>query len=407
MAGYDIKLNEEDLVGLLTENKAVSGLLESIINQVLETQMTEHLCVERHEQSDSRKGYRNGTRVRTLYTRVGPLNLQVPQTRDGSFSTDIFKRYQRSEQAFVLGIMEMYLEGVSTRKVTKITEELCGVSFSKSTVSELCTALDVRLDAWRARSLADKKYIFIIMDALVVKVRRDSAVRSTAVLISYGVNEDGIREPLDLRVADSENETSWNELFKSLKSRGLSGVELLVSDDHAGLVNAVRKQFQGASWQRCQTHFMRNILGHCPRHLKGAIASDVKLIFQAENKKTALKLADDLIEEYGSKASAAIECFENGLEDGLAILSLPIHYRKRLRTSNLAERMNEEIRRRERVVRIFPNEAAAERLIGAILVETYEAWQSSERYFDMTEFREWKKECEEERKKEKVVAIKN
>ena len=149
------------------------------------------------------------------------------------------------------------------------------------------------------------------------------------------------------------------------------------------------------------------ILGHCPRHLKGAIASEVKLIFQAENKKTALKLADDLIEEYGSKASAAIECFENGLEDGLAILSLPIHYRKRLRTSNLAERMNEEIRRRERVVRIFPNEAAAERLIGAILVETYEAWQSSERYFDMTEFREWKKECEEERKKEKVVAIKN
>ncbi len=407
MADYDIKLNAEDLVGLLTENKVVAELLETIVNQVLEKQMTEHLQAERHEQSESRKGYRNGTRVRTLYTRVGPMNLQVPQTRDGSFSTDIFKRYQRSEQAFVLGIMEMYLEGVSTRKVTKITEELCGVSFSKSTVSQLCTELDARLDAWRSRSLTDKEYPFVIVDALVVKVRRDAAVRSTGVLITYGVTEDGIREPLDLRVADSENETSWNELFKSLKSRGLSGIELVVSDDHTGLVNALRKQFQGASWQRCQTHFMRNILGHCPRHLKKLIARDVKLIFQAENKKTALKLADDLIEEYGNKASVAMECFENGLHDGLAVLNLPIHYRKRLRTTNLAERMNEEIRRRERVIRIFPNEDAAERLIGAILVEVYETWQSSVRYFDMTEFREWKKECEEERTKQKVISINN
>ena len=171
MAEYDIKLNTNQLVDVLSKNDAIKGLLESVLNQVLASQMTEHLGAERHEQTDDRVGYRNGTRPRQLYTRVGPLNLQVPQTRDGSFKTEIFKRYQRSEQAFVLGIMEMYLEGVSCRKVTKITEQLCGCSFSKSTVSELCVGLDARMNAWRNRPLHEKKYPFLIIDALVVKVR--------------------------------------------------------------------------------------------------------------------------------------------------------------------------------------------------------------------------------------------
>lgn len=406
MADYDIKLKREDLVGLLTENDALSELLESVLNQILEAQMTDHLGAERYEHVDERKGYRNGTRVRQLFTRVGPLNLHVPQTRDGSFSTDIFKRYQRSEQAFVLGLMEMYLEGVSTRKVTKVTEELCGVSFSKSTVSQLCTALDAKLNVWRNRPLTDTHYPFVIVDALVVKVRRDGAIRSTGVLIAYGVNKEGLREPLDLMIADSENETSWNDFFKSLKRRGLKDVEIVVSDNHSGLVNALEKQFQGATWQRCQTHFMRNILGHCPRHLKKIMASELKLIFQAENKQTALQLAQMLMETYADKAPAAMTCFEKGLEDGLAILNLPVRYRRRLRTTNLAERMNEEIRRRERVIRIFPNENSAQRLIGSLLVELYEHWQASNRYFDMTEYWAWKKECELENAQRKIIPIK-
>lgn len=392
MADYNIKLNKDALVGLLTENEAIADLLQSILNQVLEAQMTEHLGAERYEQTDNRTGYRNGSRSRQLYTRVGQLNLQVPQTRDGRFNTDIFKRYQRSEQAFVLGIMEMYLEGVSCRKVKKITEELCGTSFSKSTVSQLCLGLDARLNTWRNRPLSDKSYPFLIVDALVIKVRRDGRIRSTGVLIVYGINDEGIREPIDLLIADSENEVSWNELFKSLKARGLKGVHLVVSDDHAGLIKALEKQFQGATWQRCQTHFMRNILGHSPRHLKKELASELKLIFQAENKGTALKLAKNLIEQYSNKADNAIQCLERGLEDALAILDLPLHYRRRLRTTNLAERVNEEIRRRERVIRIFPNEASAERLIGGILIELYEQWQSSVRYFDMEEFWLWEKE---------------
>ena len=389
MADYDIRLNTNQLVDVLSKNDAIRGLLESVLNQVLETQMTEHLGAKPHEQTDERTGYRNGTRVRELYTRVGPLNLQVPQTRDGSFKTEIFKRYQRSEQAFVLGIMEMYLEGVSCRKVTKITEQLCGCSFSKSTVSQLCVELDARLDAWRNRPLHEKKYPFLIVDALVVKVRRDEAIRPTGVLVIYGINEEGIREPLDLLVANSESEASWSEIFKRLKQRGLNGLEFLVSDDHAGLVKAVNQEFQGVIWQRCQTHFMRNILGHSPRHLKRDIANDVKLIFTAENKAVAMLLARDTIARYQEKASKAMDCLENGLEDGIAVLLLPQRYRQRLRTSNLAERMNEEIRRRERVIRIFPNDDAAMRLIGALLAEKYEEWQTMAKYFDMTEFWEW------------------
>ena len=405
MADYDIKLNTNQLVDVLSKNDAIRGLLESVLNQVLETQMTEHLGAKPHEQSEERTGYRNGTRVRELYTRVGPLNLQVPQTRDGSFKTEIFKRYQRSEQAFVLGIMEMYLEGVSCRKVTKITEQLCGCSFSKSTVSQLCVQLDARLDAWRNRPLHEKKYPFLIVDALVVKVRRDGAVRPTGVLIIYGINEEGIREPLDLLVANSESEASWSEIFKRLKQRGLNGLEFLVSDDHAGLVKAVNQEFQGVIWQRCQTHFMRNILGHSPRHLKQDIANDVALIFKAENKAVAMLLARDNIARYEAKASKAMDCLENGLEDGIAVLLLPQRYRQRLRTSNLAERMNEEIRRRERVIRIFPNDDAAMRLIGALLAEKYEEWQAAAKYFDMTEFWEWKNEKIAEDSQSNVIAI--
>ncbi|PIZ04218.1 MAG: IS256 family transposase [Gammaproteobacteria bacterium CG_4_10_14_0_8_um_filter_38_16] len=405
MDGYDIKLKPEDLVGLLTENDAMSQLLTSVLNQVLEKQMTNHLGADRYEHNDDRHGYRNGYRERKLYTRIGTLTLRVPQTRDGSFSTEIFKRYQRSEQAFVLALMEMYVQGVSTRKVTKITEELCGVSFSKSTVSQLCIELDAKLNAWRNRPLNEKRYPFLIVDALVVDVRRDEAIRSTGVLIVYGVTEAGQREPLDILIADSENEASWDMLFQRLKKRGLKDVDLVVSDDHQGLVNALKKQFQGAIWQRCQTHFIRNVLGHAPRHMKKEIANQLKLIFQASDKNTAKKLSNELISSCESKAKQAMDCFENGLEDALAVLNIPETYRKRLRTSNLAERMNEEIRRRQRVIRIFPNEDSALRLIGSILADVREEWMSGHKYFDMTEYWDWKKDQAELRIKQKVVAL--
>lgn len=406
MTDYDIKLNKDNMVALLSEKDMMAQLVETVINQVLEAQMTEHLGAERYSHADNRQGYRNGYRERKLYTRVGMLTLRVPQTRDGSFSTEIFRRYQRSEQALVLSLMEMYLQGVSTRKVTHITEELCGVSFSKSTVSQLCVELDARLRAWRSRSLSDKRYPFLIVDALVVDVRRDHAIRSTGVLIAYGINEVGHREPLDLLVADSESFSSWDELFKRLKDRGLTDTDLVVSDAHAGLVKALKKHFQGACWQRCQVHFMRNVLGSAPRQIRSDMASDLKLIFYADDKETARELAKAFIAKYESKAVKAVDCFEKGFEDALAVLMYPGRYRQRLRTSNLAERMNEEIRRRERVIRIFPNEESVLRLIGALLADQYEEWVNGVRYFDMGEYWDWAKEkISTVPMDEKVVAI--
>jgi len=220
MTDYNIKLKRQDLLGLLSTDNGMADILTDVLNQVLDAQCAEQLKAGPYERSEERQDYRNGYRTRTLFTRVGPLTLRVPQTREGCFSSDIFAQYQRSEKAFVLGLMEMYLQGVSTRKVKKVTEALCGVSFSKSTVSDLCVGLDASIQAWRNRSLKDKRYPFLIVDALVIDIRRDGAIRSSGMLIVYGVNEQGYREPLDFMVADSECESSWSELFKRLKARG-------------------------------------------------------------------------------------------------------------------------------------------------------------------------------------------
>ncbi len=405
MDNYDIKLKREDLLGLLSSNDGMADILTDVINQVLEAQCTEQLKAEPYERSEERQAYRNGYRTRTLYTRVGPLSLRVPQTRNGEFSTDIFNKYQRSEQAFVLGLMEMYVQGVSTRKVKKVTEALCGVSFSKSTVSQLCVGLDAVVNAWRHRDLTDKRYPFLIVDALVIDVRRDGAIRSSGMLIVYGVNEKGYREPLDFMLADSETGASWIEMFKRLKSRGLKEVDLVVSDAHTGLITALKQQFQGAQWQRCQVHFMRNILGVCPRHLRKDLADQLKLIFTAEDATTARKLANDVMSSFESKAEKAMDILEKSLDHALTLLNFPKRYRKRLRTTNLAERMNEEIRRRQRVIRIFPNDESAERLIGALLNEFYEEWQQGIRYLDMTEYWDWRKENQDVFVGENVVAI--
>ena len=401
MNDYDIKLNKEKLIGLLSKKEGLGDLLEQILNQVLESQMSEHLGADKYEHNNERQGYRNGYRTRSLYTRVGTLNLRVPQTRDGSFSTEIFKRYQRHEQAFVLGLMEMYLQGVSSRKVSKITEALCGVSFSKSTVSQLCVELDARLNAWRSRPLSEKRYPFLIVDALVIDIRRDEAVRASGCLIAYGVNAEGEREPLDLLIADSETEDAWNELFSTLKERGISGIELVVSDSHGGLVNAMKRHCQGAQWQRCQVHFSRNILGLASRHLRKELGARLRLVFQAQDKAMARKLAMDIQADYATKAARSMACLDRGLEDAITVLQLTVRYQKRLRTSNLAERVNEEIRRRQRVIRIFPNEASATRMIGACLADLYENWLGGIKYFDRQEFWDWKnEELEKEGKNE-------
>ena len=387
MAGYEINVGSELLPGLLNGPNGLAKLVETVLNQILEAQVAESVGAQRHERSEERQGYRNGYRARTLYTRVGPVTLQVPQTRDGSFSTDIFKRYQRSEQAFVLALMEMVVQGVSTRKVSAITEELCGASFSKSTVSELCAGLEPRVRAFNERRL-EGEYPFVLVDALFIKSREGDRVVSRAVLIVSGIRSDGYREILGVRIGDTESFATWNETFRWLKGRGLSGVMFLISDDHAGLTEAAAKYFQGASWQRCQVHLMRNILGQCANRHRAEVAAAAKLVLQATDMAEAKRRLAEFIERFAKSAPKSVACLEEGFEDAMAVMALPEKYRKRLRSTNMQERLNEEVRRRERVIRIFPNDESALRLIGALLAEKNEVWQER-KYLDMDEFNDW------------------
>lgn len=393
MSEYQITIDGATLQGLLSGTAAESGmskLVEQVLNQVLEAQVSEQLGAARYERSDERAGYRNGVRPRQLTTRVGTLTLRVPQVREGHFSTELFARYQRSEQALVLALMEMVVSGVSTRKVTQITEELCGASFSKSTVSDLCKSLDPLVEAWNERSLGEQAYPFVLVDALVLKVREDERVRGLSGLVAIGVNADGFREILGLQLGDSESEASWSSFFSWLKRRGLSGVDLVVSDAHGGLVNAVRRQFQGCTWQRCQTHFTRDILQATPKAVRTEVHEHLRSLFEAPDPATARTLLQQILASYAARAPKAMAILEAGFDDATAVLALPEPYRRRLRTTNSLERLNEEIRRRERVIRIFPNRESAVRLLGALLLEQHEQWTTSSRYLDMTAYWQWR-----------------
>jgi len=385
MAQYNITITEELLHGLFLSNgrdEAFSKLLEEIFNQVLLSQSTEQIGAQPYERTEDRTAYRNGFRYRQLTTRVGALTLRVPRHRNGHFSTELFARYQRSEQVLVLAMMEMVINGVSTRKVEQITEELCGKKFSKSTVSALCKNLDPMVEAFRTRPL-HCHYPFLMVDAIYVKVRENGRIQSRGLLIAIAVNEEGHREIIGFQLANSESESSWGELFSSLKDRGLKNVDLVTSDDHKGLVNAIRRHFQGTSWQRCQTHFSRNMLDHTPKALQPEVKEELRRLYESVDLESARKVRDQIIKTYESKAPKATALLDEAFDDITAVLALPLKYRKRLRTTNGVERLNQEIRRRERVIRIFPNSASVIRLMGALLMEHDEKWQTGRKYFDM------------------------
>jgi transposase-like protein len=296
----------------------------------------------------------------------------------------MFNRYQRSEQALVLAMIEMVINGVSTRKIENITEELCGKSFSKSTVSKLCEHLDPIVAAFRNRPL-EKHYPFVIVDAMYIKVREDGRVCSKGLLIATAVNEEGNREVIGFQLNNSESETSWGDFFSNLKTRGLTDVDLMVSDNHKGLVKAIKKHFQGTTWQRCQTHFSRNILDKTPNKQQPALKTYLQSIYQARDIDEARRLLSETLEAFESLAPKAMLTLEEGFEDVMAVMNLPEKYRKRLRTTNSIERLNQEVRRRDRVIRIYPNEASVIRLLGSVLIEQDEKW-SSRKYLNMDEY---------------------
>jgi len=372
----------QEIQALVNDSDFLKNLVQNFLQQYLEAEITEFLGAAPYERVEQRKGHRNGYKPRMLRTRVGTLNLLVPKDREGRFQSSLFERYQRSEKALVLALQEMYLQGVSTRKVTEITETLCGTEFSKSQVSALSTRLDAELDIWRNRSL-DGEYPYLIVDAQYHKVRENHRIISKGILTVVGISKDGYREILAVECGITENETTWATVFKKLYERGLRGVLLVISDDHKGLVESINRYFQGCQWHRCQVHYLRNLLNLVPKKLKKVLAGKVKDIFNAPDREQAQLRVNQLIDLYENKYPQVAEFLENSAHEVLACFNFPEEHRKRIRTTNGLERFHEEIRRRTRVIRIFPNQNSCLRLVSALAVEQHDLWVSGKRYLSM------------------------
>lgn len=398
---------EEELMQdvLLDDPDFLKEIVGKAIQRILEAEMTAHVGAAPYERAQNRKGHRNGHKPRTLKTRVGTLELLVPQDREGTFSSQLFARYQRNEKALVLALMEMYVEGVSTRKVKEVTEALCGTSFSKSLVSRLAGDLDPELERWRNRALEAEAYPYVFVDARYEKVRVEGRVVSQGVLIVTAVRApDGLREILAVKTADTESEATYHELFKSLKARGLKGVELVVSDDHEGLKAAIERHFQGASWQRCQFHYAKNLLKMIAASGREELGAGLREVFAAPTREVALNLAERLADRWRGKGYEEVaEHIEEHVEECLSCLYFPQSHRRRIRTTNGLERFNQEIKRRTKVVRIFPNKEACLRLATALAVEQSEEWLTGRRYLSMEELEERQGRTEEREREGTLV----
>lgn len=376
---------------LAADDGFMRHLIRQVMQEVLEAEMTEALGAEPGERTEARLGYRAGYYPRTLITRVGKLELRVPRDREGRFSTELFERYARSEKALVSALAEMYVQGVSTRKVKRVTEELCATSFSASTISRINAGLDETLSEFARRPL-DEPYPFLILDARYEKVREGGVVRSQAVLIAIAINHDGFRQVLAVELANRESQTSWRDFLIRLRERGLSGVEVVVSDDHAGLRRALREILPEAAWQRCYVHFLRNALDHMPRKADDDCLKELRWLYDRRNLQEAERDLSAWLARWQGKYPKLCDWVEENIAETLTFYRLPREYHKHLKSTNMLERMNEEIKRRTRVVRIFPNQESCLRLIRALAVETHEGWLEEHRYLNMQLLPEQKKE---------------
>jgi len=369
--------------------------MEQILNQLIDAESTQKLGAKPSERSEERTDYRNGTRSRSLNLRIGKIELTVPRHRYEPFHSCIFEQYQRNESALITTMLEMVVQGVSTRKIEKVTEQLCGESFSKSTVSKLCKQLDEAVDIFKNRDLVGA-YPFVMLDAIYIKVREDHRICSKALYVALGINEDGYKEIIGFALYDSETESDWKDFLIHLKDRGLSGTDLFISDDHQGLTKAIQETYPDVSWQRCQVHFRKNIMDKVPKKYQVAIGEALKEMFNCENIKSARQKRNEILSEYESVCEDAMETLDSGFEDAMAVMVLPWKYRKILRTTNLLERENEEIRRRERVIRIFPNKESVVRLMGSILIDHHEKWLGGSRLLSMAKYYERRDEFREQ-----------
>ncbi len=373
-------LSNEIVEGIISQGMDyIPEMIRILINLAMRMERQAYLQAGPYERTPERKDYANGYKPKTVNTRMGPITFDVPQVRKGDFYPSSLEKGARSERALKLALAEMYVQGVSTRKVAAITEELCGVNVSSTQVSQAAAELDALLEGWRSRPLGRYRYLYL--DARYEKVREDGQVRDAAVLIAVGVDEEGKREVLGVSVALSEAEVHWRTFLQSLTQRGLHGVELIISDDHVGLKQARKAVFGGIPWQRCQFHLQQNAQAYIPRKaMKKEVAADIKAIFNAPNRQEAERLLALTVTKYQEKASRLAEWMETNIPEGLTIFAFPAEHRRRIRTTNMLERINREIRRRTRVVSIFPNEAACLRLVSALLMEISEEWLTGRTY---------------------------
>jgi transposase-like protein len=390
MTQYNVTLNGEMVRELfLTGCEGVmKDLVEQVLNQLLAARAEDKCNAMPYEQTEERTDYRNGFRERGFVTRLGKIELEVPRLRGQSVVDGLFEKYQRNEQAIIAGVAEMVVKGVSTRKVNDVAEALFGSGISKSQASRMCAVLDPVVAEFRSRPL-DAWYPFGVVDAIYLKVRCGDRVISKALYIFIGVNADGLREVLGFMVSQKETKAAYVEFFRSLKARGLERFDLVTSDDHDGLREAIRQEFLGTSWQRCQTHFTKNILDKTPKKMWSEVKTLLRDIYTAPDIKEARIRKDAAVTLLTGPAQKAAQLLDESFDDITAVFSLPSKYRQKMRTSNGIERLNEEIRRRDRVLRIYPSDDSVMRIIGTLLLDQTEAWLSGRLYVDMREYLEF------------------
>jgi transposase-like protein len=363
---------------------ALPELFRVLINSAMQLERQKFLGAAPHERTEQRTGYANGYKDKTLDLRVGRTIVQVPQVRDSSFYPQSLEKGTRSERALKLALAEMYVQGVSTRKVAAITEQLCGFEVSSSQVSRAAQELDTSLQAWRDRSLGECAYLYL--DARYEKVRQGGVVQRAAVLIAVGVDPEGKRQVLGVSVALSEHEVHWRSFLQGLLARGLCGIRLVISDAHEGIQAAVRAVLGGVPWQRCQFHLQQNASQYVPKlEMKASVATDIRAIFNAQDRSEADALLKRTIQKYAQTASKLAAWMEENLPEGLTVFAFPASHRRLIRTTNGVERLNRELRRRTRVASIFPNEASCLRLISAVLMEISDDWQTDKAYLTFSD----------------------
>lgn len=380
-----------DLKGLLSgDAEFLRTAVQTLVQEALEAEMAEAIGAAKGERTEGRLSYRSGYYGRTLITRVGTLELRVPQDRAGRFSTELFERYQRSEKALVGALAEMYVQGVSTRKVKAVTEALCGHSFSASSISQINKGLDASLKAFAERRLAEA-YPYLILDARYERVREGGVIASQAVLVAIGVDWEGRRQVLAVDLATRESRSSWKDFLLGLKGRGLHGVEFVVSDDHPGLKAAIREVLPEAAWQRCYVHFLRNALDYVPRRVKDDCLQELRWMY---DRRDLAEVRCDLaawLGKWQARYPKLCSWVEDNIEETLTYYRLPLAHHKHMKSTNMLERLNQELKRRTHVVRIFPNAASCLRLVRALAVETHENWLEAIRYLNMDHLKEHKK----------------